>query len=255
MQNAEPPPLVVVAPDDRWPEAWKARGLGVDAVALGGERLPKVWRVSGHAAPIPELPGFSEGGFWVQDAASVAVADAVGAGPGDEVLDACAAPGGKAFRLASRGAAVTAMDRDEARLAMVHQSAARLGLTIGTQRHDWERASSGERTWPFILVDAPCSALGILRRHPEIRWRREADDLPAIARRQAKILDHAASQLAPGGRLVYAVCSPEPEEGPEVVRGFLARHPAFHLETERSTAPPEHHEDAFYFARLSVDAR
>jgi 16S rRNA (cytosine967-C5)-methyltransferase len=243
--NASPPPLFVVRLEDRpGPE-------GVP-VALHGKTIPNVLMVKG-AAHIPDLPGFAEGGFWVQDAASVAVCDLVPVVAGMRVLDACAAPGGKSFRLASRGADVVAVDRSEARLRLVREGAQRLRLPVEIRAHDWTTGPLRE-TFDGVLVDAPCTGLGTMRRHPEIRWRRSESDLHRSAVLQDQILAAAAKSVASGGTLVYAVCSPEPEEGEEVVARFLTQHSDFVREETLSTAPPEIGEDAHFATRMRKTA-
>jgi len=235
--NASPPPLFVVAPgglpDELKGEPARAHGVGEG-----------VYRVEADG-PVPDLPGFASGRFWVQDLAAVAVADQVPVVAGARVLDACAAPGGKSFRLASRGADVLAVDRSEDRLQRVQEGASRLGLSVACRVHDWSQGPmEGLQPFDAVVVDAPCSGLGTVRRHPEIRWRRHPLDLAAAAERQAQILASAAGHVAPGGTLVYAVCSPEPEEGREVVDAFLADHPAFAERSTLHTAPPSAGEDA-----------
>jgi 16S rRNA (cytosine967-C5)-methyltransferase len=239
--NAEPPPLFVVRREG-------VAGPDGAPVEVRGRPLAGVLRLD-VAAPIPSLPGWAEGGFWVQDAASVAVADLVPVSPGGRVLDACAAPGGKSFRLASRGADVLAVDRSIPRLALVREGAERLHLPITTRVHDWLAGPIGD-TFDAVLVDAPCTGLGTLRRHPEIRWRRQEPDLVRAGVEQERILANASEAVAPGGSLVYTVCSPEPEEGEQVVTRFLATHPPFTLRETLATAPPEAGEDAHYGARL-----
>ncbi len=174
---------------------------------------------------IPDLPGFTEGRWWVMDPAALAVADLVPDVP--EVLDMCAAPGGKSFRLAARGLAVTAADNSAPRLERLRDGAARLGMladehgkpgTIHVIQEDWrpESPTLSPGRWPAVLLDAPCSGLGTLRRNPDIRWRRTEAELGARAQLQTSLLRAAAIMVAPGGSIVYAVCSPEPEEGPMV---------------------------------------
>jgi 16S rRNA (cytosine967-C5)-methyltransferase len=236
--NAEPPPRFVVAPDGL-PE-----GLDAQPARLAGREVPQVWRLDDDG-PIPDLPGFDEGRFWVQDLAAVAVADLVGAGEGMRVLDACAAPGGKSFRLASQGATVVAADRSEGRLARLREAAARLGVPVATVQHDWSTGPLPKaEAFDAVLVDAPCSGLGTVRRHPEIRWRRQPSDLTTAAERQRVILAAAATHVRPAGRLIYAVCSPEPEEGQAVVDAFLDAHPHFTRVDALHTAPPSDDEDA-----------
>lgn len=239
--NNQPAPLWIVARDDAAGVARAFQHQGVTAVP---HALPGVLRVEG-GGPVPELPGFAEGRWWVMDPAAVAVADLVTPlAPGDRVLDACAAPGGKSFRLASRGAAVTATDLDAERLGRVREGAARLGLPMETLVHDWS-VGPLDGAWDAVLVDAPCTALGLLRRHPDIRWRRRPEDIPAAALRQRRILAHAARCVRPGGALVYAVCSPEPEEGPEVVATL-----GWTVEAVHEDAPATDGRDAFWGARL-----
>ncbi len=175
------------------------------------------------------LPGWAEGWFAVQDAAAQAVVQLVGAGPGDHVLDACAAPGGKALALADvvgeRGRVVAA-DRSGERLGAMDPERRRLGIAQVEARVA-DLRDGAEGSFDAVLVDAPCSALGTLRRHPEIRWQRREDDLPRHAATQAALLDAAAPAVRAGGTLVYAVCTFSDEEGPRVVESFLAHHEAF----------------------------
>ncbi len=250
-RNNQDPALVLVARDDAAVLSAKFRdsGLAVTPVERGGTPVPGLLRLDDYHGPVTALPGFAEGEFWVQDAASVAAADLVGAPPGTQVLDACAAPGGKSFRLASQGARVVALDRDTARLGLLRDSATRLGFTIETHRHDWAKPWI-EHTFSHVLLDAPCTGLGTVRRHPEIKWRRIPDDMTSAAKIQAVILDRVAAHVAPGGVLVYAVCSSEPEEGTQQIRAFLHRDPSFRLDREFCSAPPADDEDAFYGARL-----
>jgi 16S rRNA (cytosine967-C5)-methyltransferase len=200
---------------------------------------------------VSELPGFANGQYWVQDAASVRMADLVGDMTGKCVLDACAAPGGKTFRLVSRGARVVAMDVSEARLERLKENSRRLGMAVELQVHDWEDAAAGPKLeFDAVLVDAPCTGLGVLRRRPEIRWRRQESDLSTIAVRQSRILTHCATHVRSGGNLVYTVCSPEPEEGRDRVDAFLATHPEFMLQDTVETAPPQEGEDAHFGALM-----
>jgi 16S rRNA (cytosine967-C5)-methyltransferase len=177
------------------------------------------------------------------------VADLVDDVEGKRVLDACAAPGGKSFRLATRGAQVTSADRAR-RLELVRDGAKRLGLTVTTRAHDWSAGPLGDAEYDAVLVDAPCTGLGTVRRHPEIRWRRTEPDLYAAAEGQLAVLEAASQHVRPGGTLVYAVCSPEPEEGEQVVEAFLSKHRRFSLDRRLSTAPPKHGEDAHFAARM-----
>lgn len=251
LANAEPPPLTVVTRDVGAADALRAAGLELSPARAAGRPIPGAFRVAGHAGPVPSLPGFEAGHLWVQDASSALVADLVGAGEGTRALDACAAPGGKTFRMASRGAHVTAVDASEHRLARVAEGARRLGLAPALRAHDWTQGPAPELgTFDAVLVDAPCTGLGTVRRHPEIRWRRVESDVARAAVRQRAILEGASAHVRPGGALIYAVCSAEPEEGEALVRAFLADHPEYELEEQIATAPPADDEDAFQAARL-----
>ncbi len=203
-----------------------------------------------------DLPGVDEGIAWVQDPSSVGVADhfAAHVAAGGSVLDACAAPGGKSARLWSRGFTVTATDL-ESRMIKLHANRERITGAVDTEASeaptwtarpfDWASEDPTELgRFDGVLVDAPCTGLGTLRRHPEIRWRRKPTDFASAADKQLLILKRASACVQPGGVLGYAVCSPAPEEGPEVFAKFLEQHPEFTQIESWSTAPPEGDEDA-----------
>lgn len=251
-KNAEPPPLVLAVRDDGAALTARLADVGVRAgpAEAGGQVIPGLLRIEGRVGRVEGLPGFGDGAFWVQDPASAWMSDLVPASC-KRVLDATAAPGGKTFRLASRGHEVVAADVEPSRLTLMKGSLSRLKLNVPLVRHDWTRGPLRELgRFDAVLVDAPCTGLGVVRRHPEIRWRRTAFDPAKAAVRQQQILAAAAEHAVPGGCVVYVVCSPEPEEGPEVVRAFLASRAGWRLAEERTTAPPSGDEDAFYGARL-----
>lgn len=226
-------------------------GLKLTAAQSGGRELEQTFWVEGHGGGIDTLPGFDSGAFWVMDPSAVLCADMLDVSEGDLVLDACAAPGGKSLRLASQGAKVLACDRSSKRLDLLMESGRRTGLTVESRVVDWEQTSQlDEVQFDAVLVDAPCTGLGTIRRHPEIRWRTLKTDPAAMALRQSAILSAAAGNVREGGIVVYSVCSPMEEEGSEVVRGFLEATTGYVLEEEILTAPPQHHEDAFFAARL-----
>jgi 16S rRNA (cytosine967-C5)-methyltransferase len=250
--NGENPPLVISTRGDceAVGEKLAAAGVSVHPVRVGGQLLERALRLEDQHGRVEELPGFFDGEWWVQDAASIAAAEMVPASA-QRVLDACAAPGGKAFRLASRGAQVFAVDVNETRLQRVKHGSGRLKLKIPVRVHDWERGPlPGEERFDAVLVDAPCTGLGVVRRHPEIRWRRGPFDAMRVAGRQLRILQHAAPHVGADGALVYSVCSPEPEEGEQVISAFLASVPGWQLDHAWSSAPPVEGEDAFFAARL-----
>ncbi|NCG17748.1 MAG: hypothetical protein GWP91_01880, partial [Rhodobacterales bacterium] len=255
LANGELPPLVIISNSDEVLSTWSEAGLTAEPVKIAGKVVQNAWCIEGHKGPIPNLPGWDNARLWVQDAAAVAVAGLCGDVDGKRVLDACAAPGGKSFRIASRGGQVLAVDRDDGRLDRVRESASRLKFEIVCRVHDWsDGAMEGTELFDVVLVDAPCSGIGTLRRRPEIRWRRHAHDLIKAAARQSDVLNNASVHVAVGGTLVYAVCSPEPEEGTEVVDAFLKIFPNFKRVHKLDTAPPQTGEDAhqgFVLQRVS----
>lgn len=178
-------------------------------------------------------PLAKEGLFLVQDEASQLVTTFAAARAGERVLDACASPGGKTLGLlASVGARglVVASDVRPRRVALLRTTLATArATTVPVAQLDLTQPLPFRDAFDLVLVDAPCSGLGTIRRDPDIRWRRRADDLPALAAAQVRMLGHAAPVVAPGGRLVYATCSSEPEENEGVVEAFLRAHTAFEL--------------------------
>jgi 16S rRNA (cytosine967-C5)-methyltransferase len=199
------------------PEGWADR--------LGGMLLPSgSIRLSDRTA-VPELSGFEAGEWWVQDAAAAIPARLLGARPGERVLDLCAAPGGKTAQLAVAGAKVTALDRSASRLNRLRQNLDRLRLEAEVVCRDGLTFEAP----PFdaVLLDAPCTATGTIRRHPDVAWTKKEGDLASLCDLQRRMLDHAATLVRPGGRLVYCVCSLEPEEGERQAAAFLDRHPEF----------------------------
>lgn len=171
-------------------------------------------------------PGYAEGRWWVQDVAAALPARLLAVRRGETALDMCAAPGGKTLQLAAAGAQVTALDRSAARLARVSDNLRRTGLAAETVVADAGAWSDG-RTFDAVLLDAPCSATGTFRRHPDVLWAARPTDIAKLSAVQARLLLAAAGRTAPGGRLVYAVCSLEPEEGEAQVAPFLAARPEF----------------------------
>jgi 16S rRNA (cytosine967-C5)-methyltransferase len=185
--------------------------------------------------PAFRFKAFTEGWFTVQDEASILVGHLLAPKLGETVADVCAAPGTKTTHLAAlmqNSGKVVAMDPNAARLKLVAQSAVRLGITI-VECHGGSAEALAPRfkdRFDRVLVDAPCSNLGVLRRNPDVKWRRTEADLPRLALRQRAILDAAASMCRPGGTLVYATCSLEPEENEGIVLPFLEAHPEWRLD-------------------------
>jgi 16S rRNA (cytosine967-C5)-methyltransferase len=197
-----------------------------------------------ESAAIPTLPGFAEGAWWVQDIAASCAARLLGPGEGGHVLDLCAAPGGKTMQLAAAGWRVTAIDQSSKRLERLTENLARTGLTADV-------ATADLRTWQpdspvdAILLDAPCTATGIYRRHPDVLHRIGPRQIAELAELQGALLARTADWLKPGGRMIYATCSLERAEGEEQIERFLAARPDFTLlpieasETPEGIAPTE----------------
>lgn len=174
-------------------------------------------------------PGFEDGAWWVQDASAAVPARLLEAGPGQRIADLCAAPGGKTLQLAAAGADVTAVDRSAARLKRLQANFERMGLPVTATAAD-AGAWKGEGAYDAVLLDAPCSATGTFRRHPDVLWAARPGDIASLAAVQARLLDAAADLVAAHGRLIYCVCSLEPEEGEAQAAAFLGRRGDFVLE-------------------------
>jgi 16S rRNA (cytosine967-C5)-methyltransferase len=243
--------------------AQRLREAGIEASADAG--LADALRLD-RTLPVSALPGFDAGDVSVQDGSAQAVADALSPPPGARVLDACAAPGGKAAHLAERDPSlrITALDVDARRVRRMQDAFARLGLEIDARAADaTDPAALGqEAAFDAILLDAPCSATGIVRRQPDVLLHRREADLAALTALQARLLDALWSVLAPGGTLLYATCSILAEENAGQVRAFLARHPDASLQPldarfGRDTGagsqrlPGEGGMDGFFCARLA----
>lgn len=192
------------------------------AARLHGEVLPTgTVRTLLHGS-VTMLPGFSEGQWWVQDAAAALPARLFGDIKGKKIADLCAAPGGKTAQLAHAGARVTAVDRSPARMARLRDNLARLSLeaeTVVADAVEWQGAAE---SFVGILVDAPCTSTGTIRRHPDVAWLRQESDIAPLAALQKRLLQKAVTLLKPGGTLVYCTCSLEPEEGEAAISALLA---------------------------------
>jgi 16S rRNA (cytosine967-C5)-methyltransferase len=215
-------PAFDLTPRDPSDAAALAELLQAEALPGGSLRL----RGRGDVA---EWPGYAEGRWWVQDAAAAVPARLLHLRPGETALDICAAPGGKTLQLASAGAQVTALDRSASRLKRLAESLARTGLKAEIVTADAGRWSD-RRQFDAVLLDAPCSATGTFRRDPDVLWGSRASDIAQLAALQTRLLDANAERVRPGGRLVYCVCSLEPEEGEAQIAAFLRRRPDFKLD-------------------------
>ena len=192
------------------------------ATRLHGETLPTGTVRTQLQGSVTMLPGFTEGHWWVQDAAAALPARLLGDINGKSVADLCAAPGGKTAQLALSGAHVTAIDRSPARMARLRDNLSRLALTaeaIVTDATEWPGPDEG---FDAILLDAPCTATGTIRRHPDVAWLRQETDIAALTALQQRLLQKAVTLLKPGGTLVYCTCSLELEEGEQAIARLLA---------------------------------
>jgi 16S rRNA (cytosine967-C5)-methyltransferase len=205
-------PLDLTVRDD--PAGWAAR-LGGTVLPTGSVRLFEASQVSA-------LPGYETGAWWVQDAAAALAANVLAPKAGEAVLDMCAAPGGKTLQLAAAGAEVTALDISERRMARVTENLARTSLPARCVTGD---GLTHGGSYDAILLDAPCSATGTIRRHPDLPHARDGAGIGELIGMQAAMLDHALTLLRPGGRLVYCTCSLLPDEGECQIEEALARHP------------------------------
>ncbi|GAA5346140.1 16S rRNA (cytosine(967)-C(5))-methyltransferase RsmB [Planifilum fimeticola] len=231
--NNEPPPLSLrVNPL----KADRERLLLEIAESSGGEARPSLLSpqgivLRGFGSPA-SLPGFREGMFTVQDESSMLVAEAVAPRPGQFGLDACAAPGGKTTHLAekmgNRGR-IVALDIHPHKLRLIEENARRLGISIVEARQADARDLTGavEEPADFVLLDAPCSGLGVIRRKPDIKWRKETADIDGVVALQWQMLISVSRWVRPGGTLVYSTCTLEPRENEEQIRRFLEKHPEF----------------------------
>jgi 16S rRNA (cytosine967-C5)-methyltransferase len=202
------------------------RDPGALADRLGAELLPTGSLRLREAGQISALPGFAEGEWWVQDAAAALPARLLGDVAGLRVLDLCAAPGGKTLQLAAAGGRVTAVDLSAHRLTRLRENLGRCGLQAEVVEGD---ALSHSGHYDAILLDAPCSATGTIRRHPDLPHASEGGHISGLIDLQAAMLDHALGLLAPGGRLVFATCSLLPDEGECQIDAALGRHPGLRV--------------------------
>ena len=229
-------------------------GVELEPVIMGDEEVQDLVFARKISGRLDELPGFAEGDWWVMDPSAALTADLClrwWEGEAPRVLDACAAPGGKSLRLASRGAEVRCTDTSAERLALLGENAARVGFTLPARVHDWLDGTAEDLgSFDIVLVDAPCTGLGTVRRHPEIKWRRLPSDPAAMALRQRRILKHASTRVRDGGLLVYSVCSTEPEEG----EGVVASLKGWKVVHRWSSTPPKGDEDGFQvFGLIATD--
>jgi len=215
---AEPPPLDLTLADPAQTTKWTEELEGI-SLTPGHVRLSR-------GSAIEMLPGFADGDWWVQDLAASLPARLLGQGNGRSVADLCAAPGGKTMQLASQGWDVTALDKSSKRMERLSANLERTGLTAKSSNNDvlnWQP----EAPFDAVLLDAPCSATGTFRRHPDVLHRIGPKQIAELVELQAAMLDKAAEMVKPGGVLIYATCSLEPEEGEQQADAFLSRYGEF----------------------------
>lgn len=256
--HAQEPPLDISVKGDA--ETWAKK---LDATLLPTGTLRRA-----GGGRIEDLPGYAEGAWWIQDAAAAIPATLLGPIKGKTVVDLCAAPGGKTAQLAAAGANVIAVDHAFDRMKRVTANLTRLNLKAKIEVADaltWRPKEPADA----VLLDAPCTATGTVRRHPDVLWRKDLSDVMAQADLQRRLLEAAAEMLKPGGTLVYCVCSLAPEEGEDIIEAFLSHNPSFSripitetpfatptgdLRTLPSHWPEQGGLDGFYAARLRRNA-
>ncbi len=229
---------------------WRAEGVEYDFFARDWLEEHLIFRLKSHPA-LETLPSFRQGLFYVQDPSTLLAVKLLDPQPGERILDACAAPGGKATFIAQKigsSGLVVARDVSEARLKLINENCARLGFT--TVETDLADEPKLKFRFDRILVDAPCSNTGVLRRRVDLRWRIRQEEIERLRATQLELLRKAAAQLAPKGTLIYSTCSLEPEENRQVVDAFLEVEKGFKFETDRELLPFKDGVDGAYVAKL-----
>lgn len=230
---------------------WQAEGVEAGPVQVDWADPDTVFSLTRHPA-LETLGSFREGGFYVQDPSTLMAVQLLDPQPGERILDLCSAPGGKALAIAERmqnTGSIVAHDAHAGRLELVRENAQRLGAAGIELQSDPELVGSGA-LFDRVLVDAPCSNTGVLRRRIELRWRIQPDEITRLAAEQAKLLRRAADRVRPGGVLVYSTCSLEPEENEHVVDAFLRDHPGWTHVSRRTLHPVQTPVDGAFAAKL-----
>lgn len=242
------PPLTLRTNTLRQTREGLMAGLAQAGLEVRATAVSPIGLVVEKCGSVTNLPQFQQGSFYIEDEAGQLIPPILDPQPGERVLDACAAPGGKSTHLAAlmqnRGE-IVAMDRSQKRLRLLEENCKRLGASIispfqgDLAEQDNSSVVRALRARPFdcILVDAPCSGFGVLKRHPEAKWQKSPEDLPRLQATQLQLLHQVSTLLRPGGRLVYSTCSTEPEENEEVIEQFCGNHPEFRRERVESWLP------------------
>jgi 16S rRNA (cytosine967-C5)-methyltransferase len=232
-------------------ETWRTEGVEYDFCQLPGVPENLVFRLKSHP-PLHKLGSFDTGLFYVQDPSTLAAALEMGIQPGERVLDLCAAPGGKLTflaQLSSNQSHLVAHDISPERLRLIEENCRRLGVTSVQTTMDLQAA--GSALYDRILIDAPCSNSGVVRRRVDLRWRLNLGEMQRLTQQQRSLLDQALLRLRPGGTLVYSTCSLEPEENGELIRSLQADNPGLKLVTEQTLLPWINGTDGAYVAKLT----
>ena len=233
-------------------EQWTRERVDAKLVSLDWAKDALVFELKSFP-PLATLPSFTSGQFYVQDPSTLLAVTELDPQPGETILDLCAAPGGKAVFIAERmknEGKILAHDTAPERLKLVEENCQRLGVTCAEPVSPSSLDSRPSTQFDRILIDAPCSNTGVMRRRVDLRWRITAEEIMRLQKTQLDLLNQAATKLKPGGVLVYSTCSLEPEENTELVREFLAAHPTMHLQRERALTPWQDGVDGAYVARL-----
>ena len=232
-------------------EKWRSEGVEYDFFARDWTGENTIFKLKSHPS-LASLSSFRDGWFYLQDPSTLLAVRELDPQPGEAILDLCAAPGGKATfiaQLVRNEARIVACDLFEDRLKLIRENCERLGVT-GVEVSSNRQSAIGNRQFDRILVDAPCSNTGVMRRRADLRWRIQPAEIARLRAAQLDLLRRAAVALKPGGTLVYSTCSLEPEENSEVVRQFLAEHSGFKCERERELLPFVDGVDGAFVSRL-----
>ena len=236
---------------------WTAEGASFEAAEQSWLSPGLMYRLETDGSPAA-LPSFAEGKYYLQDPSTLASVQELDPRSGENILDLCAAPGGKTTALAQRmqdTGAILAVDINERRMDRLRDNAARLGHTCIQPKLLSEIDLKTAGPFDRILIDAPCSNTGVMRRRVDVRWRLQARELPTLARKQLELLRIAAPRLKPGGVMVYSTCSLEAEENEGVVEAFLKKARNFSCETQRTLTPMADGVDGAFAARLRKESK